>query len=182
MMTPGRVRGVSATGPTRHHATAFLDPRDSGPVEELRSRWDPLMAQLIAAHVTLIYSEEIPDPAQLEQLAAIAAASTPPFTIALGPAFYVGSPADGVFFHVHDPEGGIGSFRARTVPAGQVIDFPPHVTIVHPRTSRLGEQAWNDLATARVAARFILTQVAVTASSGDRWQTLRLLPLTGEAP
>ena len=63
-----------------------------------------------------------------------------------------------------------------------MFDFPPHVTIVHPRTSDPGEQAWNDLATAQVDGSFILTEVAITASSGDRWQTVPLLTLTGDTP
>jgi hypothetical protein len=96
-----------------------------------------------------------------------AAARTAPFTIALGSAFYAGSPADGVFFHVHDVDGGISLFRATAVPPGRVIDFPPHVTIVHPRTSDRGRQAWDEL--------------AGTAFRRGHWQTLRSLPLTGKA-
>jgi 2'-5' RNA ligase superfamily len=119
---------MSTTELGRHHATVFLNPERSGLVEELRSRWDPRMASQIAAHITLIYPEEIPDPAELDEVAEIAAASTRPFSITLGSAFYVGSAADGVFFRVHDIDGGIGSFRARTVPPARAIDFPPHVT------------------------------------------------------
>jgi hypothetical protein len=52
----------------RHHATGFLDTRFSRPVEELRSRWDQVMASQIAAHVTLVYPEEVPDSAELEHL------------------------------------------------------------------------------------------------------------------
>jgi hypothetical protein len=78
---------VCACGPARHHATAFLDPQHSGPAEDLRARWDPVMARQIAAHVTLIYPEEVPGGADLGQLAAAAAARTAPFTIALGPVF-----------------------------------------------------------------------------------------------
>ena len=56
MDAPGvwHVRGTSAPVPDliRHDVTAFLDPRHSRPVEELRSPWDPVMASQIAAHVT----------------------------------------------------------------------------------------------------------------------------------
>ena len=166
----------------RVHATAFLDPRHSGPVEELRARWDPVMARQIAAHVTLIYPEEVPVGADLERRAVSATAATPPFTLALGSAFYAGSPEDGVFVQVHDLDGGIGSFRAAAIPPGDMIDFPPHVTIVHPRTSGRGHQAWAELAGTRIDARFTITQVAITASGGDRWQTRRLLPLAASGP
>ena len=169
---------LPAARPAGPHATAFLDAGHSGPVENLRARWDPVMARQIAAHVTLIYPEELPDGADLGQLAAAAAARTPKFSIALGPAFYVGSPADGVFLHVHDIDRGIALFRAIAVPPARMIDFPPHVTVVHPRTSDRGRQAWDELADTHIDARFTVTQVAVTAFSGNRWQTLRLLPLT----
>jgi 2'-5' RNA ligase superfamily len=168
---------MSTTELSRHHVAVFLDHEQSGPVEELRSRWDPGMASQIAAHVTLIYPEEIPDPIELNQLAETAAASIRPFTIALGPPFYVGSPADGVFFRVHDTDGGIGSFRARTVLPVRAIDFPPHVTIVHPRTSSLGEQAWQALAATQLDTQFAITYLAITASDGERWRTIRRLPL-----
>jgi len=172
---------VPAAEPRRPHATAFLDPRHSGPVEDLRARWDPVMAGQIAAHVTLIYPEEFPPDADPEQLAAAGAAATAPFRIATGPAFYVGSPADGVFLGVHDLDAGLARFRAAAVRPGRMIDFPPHVTIVHPRTSDRGRQAWDELAGARIDAVFTVTHVALTADTGHHWQTLRLIPLTGSA-
>jgi 2'-5' RNA ligase len=139
------------------------------------------MASQIAAHISLVYPEEVPDPAELDRLARAAAACTPPFSITLGTAFYVGSPADGVFFHVHDDDSGICSFRAKTVPPASAIGFPPHVTIVHPRTSRLGQRAWQALAEVRLDAQFVVTEVAITASDGSRWHTVRRVRLTGAA-
>ena len=49
---------------TRYHATVFLSSPASYALEELRRAWDPGMARQIAAHVTLIYPEEITDPAR----------------------------------------------------------------------------------------------------------------------
>jgi 2'-5' RNA ligase superfamily len=161
---------------TRHHVTAFVDPAVSGPVEELRRRWDPQMAGQIAAHVTVVYPEEIPDPASLRERAA-AAATTAPFDLVTGPAFYDGSPCGGVFLHVHDLDGGLRAFRTAAVPAGSMISFPPHITIVHPRTSGLGEQAWAELAACSLSIRFTVTCVAITAFDGDRWPALRVLHL-----
>ena len=166
---------------TRRHATAFLGPAGSQAIEELRRAWDPDMARQIAAHVTLIYPEEIPDPAELTARTARAAASTAPFTIAIGSPFYAGSAGEGVFFHVSDPGDGIGRFRAIAVPDARVTGFPPHVTIVHPRTSRRGEQAWAELATMQLDARFVITRVTITAYDGDRWLCLDSIPLIGPA-
>jgi hypothetical protein len=90
-------------------------------------------------------------------------------------------PQTWVFFHVHDDDGGICSFRARTVPRASAIAFPPHVTIVHPRTSRLGQRAWQALSEVRLDAQFVVTEVAITASDGTRWRTVRRVRLTGAA-
>jgi hypothetical protein len=163
---------------TRHHVTAFVDPVVSEPVEQLRHRWDPQMARQITAHVTVIYPEEIADPATLQERAAAAAATTPPFDLQTGPAFYHGSPSSGVFLQVGDLDGGLRAFRTAVVPPGNAISFPPHITIVHPRTSALGEQAWAELAACRLSIRFTVTCVAITAFDGHSWPSLRLLPLT----
>jgi 2'-5' RNA ligase len=167
---------------TRYHVTAFLDPSHSKFVEQLRRSWDPDMARQIAAHLTLVYPEEIPDAAELAAQAALAAARTPPFTIAVGSPFHAGSPADGVFLRIDDIDGGIRAFRAAAVTTADAIGFPPHITIVHPRTSRLGSQAWAELASARIDACFTITEVAITAFNGDRWPILQVLPLTGRQP
>jgi hypothetical protein len=167
---------------SRPHAIAFLDLPRARPVEDLRARWDPVTASQVAAHVTFIYPEEVRDSADLERRAVTAAASTAPFGIALGPAFCAGSPADGVFLGVEDLDGGIASFRAAALQPGRMIDFPLHVTIVHPRTSDRGPQAWDQLAGTSLGTRFTITQVAVTAFAGDHWETLRLLPLGRPPP
>lgn len=165
------------SGLTRHHVTAFVDPAVSEPVEELRRRWDPRMAAQIAAHVTVIYPEEIPGPARLVERAAAAAAVTAPFDLETGPAFYDGSPSGGVFLQVRDLNGGLRAFRAAAVPAGSMISFPPHITIVHPRTSGLGERAWAELAACSLSIRFTVMCVTITATDGHRWPALRVVRL-----
>ena len=167
---------------SRHHVTAFLDPGRGQFVEQLRRTWDPGMARQIAAHLTLVYPEEIPDAAELAARAALAAARTPPFAIAVGSPVHAGSPADGVFLRVGDVDGGIGAFRAAFLAAADALGFPPHITIVHPRTSRRGGQAWAELAGTRIGACFTITEVAITAFDGDRWPVLQVLPLTGHQP
>ena len=87
-----------------------------------------------------------------------------------------------MFLHVSDPDDGIGRFRA-AIPTIQALAFPPHVTLVHPRTSPRGAQAWAALAGATIAAtRIAITEIAITAHDGDRWPALRTIPLTGSDP
>jgi 2'-5' RNA ligase len=164
---------------TRYHATAFLRSPASHVLEELRRTWDSGMARQIAAHITLVYPEEITDPAELAERTRGAAGRIAPFTITVGRPFHAGSPAHGVFLHVVDPGDGIGRFRAAAVPEDRTIAFPPHITIVHPRTSRRGERAWAELDQMDIDARFTIAEVAITAYDGHRWTTLRTVPLTG---
>ncbi len=161
---------------TRHHVTAFLDPDRSQLKEHLRRTWDPGMTQQVAAHLTLIYPEEVPDAGELVARAALAAARTPPFAITVGSPIHLGPPADGVFLRVADTDDGIRTFRATAVAAPDAISFPPHVTIVHPRTSHRGDQAWADLASTRIDTRFTITEVAFTAFNGNLWPTSRSFP------
>jgi hypothetical protein len=109
----------------RHHVTALVNPEVSEPVGELRRRWDPEISQADRRSRHCGLPEEIPDPVGLEERAAIAAASTAPFELDTGPAFYDGSPSGGVVFpRVHDLEGGLRRFQAAAVPAGSAISYP----------------------------------------------------------
>jgi hypothetical protein len=87
----------------------------------------------------------------------------------------------GVFLRVHNLDGSIDAFRAKAVPPAREINFAAHVTIVHPRTSSLGGQAWRALASAHIDTQFTVTSVAITATDGIQWHALRRLPLMGEA-
>jgi hypothetical protein len=159
----------------RYHATAFLDKASSAPIEALREQWDPLMASQIDAHVSLMWPEEVPDHKELEQRARSAAALVPPISVTITTPFYVGDPKDGVFFKVTDAESGIADFRSKAAPTEGAIDFPPHVTIVHPRTSALGSEAWRQLAGLRLDISTVLTEVSITAFDGTRWVTVKRL-------
>ena len=97
------------------------------------------------------------------------------------PRFTTGRPRR-VFLQVHDLDGGLRAFRTAAVSPGSTISFPPHITIVHPRTSALGEQAWAELAACNLSIRFTVTCVAITAFDGDRWPALRVLHLAPGGP
>jgi hypothetical protein len=107
----------------------------------------------------------------LEQRARSAAALVPPIVVTFTTPFYVGDPKDGVFLKVTDAESGIADFRLKAAPTEGAIDFPPHATIVHPRTSALGCEAWRQLAGLRLDISTVLTEVSITAFDGTRWVT-----------
>jgi len=53
----------------------------------------------------------------------------------------------------------------------------PHVTIVHPRTSRRGRECWNSGEHTSEDVEFLAAAVAITAFDGTRWATLATFPL-----
>jgi hypothetical protein len=163
----------------RHHATAFLPSAAASQIESLRRKWDPDMEGQIPAHLTLVYPEEIADPDELQRITRWTCADTKPLIVSLGPTFYVGQPAVGVFFIIVDTDGSIERFRRRIVPESRAVDFPLHVTVVHLRTSDRGEAAWAELADTQVLGTFVIDEVAITAFDGARWRTVREYPLSG---
>lgn len=152
----------------RHHATLFVDPAVSQPIEDLRRAWDPEMARQIAAHVTLVYPWEAPDPKLILEWLHEAADGQAPFRLRLGQLERFDS-AEGVGcgFTVMDVDGGHSALRARISSAAfDRGDVDPHVTVVHPRTSSRGDAAWTELKTQVLQLEFVVRDVAVTASDG----------------
>ncbi len=58
-------------------------------------------------------------------------------------------------------------------------DLPPHVTIVHPRTSTRGRECWESGTFELRECEFTVEDVTVTAFDGARWIALARCPLMG---
>ena len=149
----------------------------SGPLEEMRRRWDPMMAGQIAAHATLLYPWEAPDPTMIAGWVEAATGGVAAFRLRLGAL----SLEDGwCGYAVDDVDGGMARVRARVdAPGFTPGTVPPHVTVVHPRTSKRGAEAyaaWRDVA---LDLQFTVSAVAITAWDGGRWATLETIPLAG---
>jgi 8-oxo-dGTP pyrophosphatase MutT (NUDIX family)/2'-5' RNA ligase len=153
------------------HATIFIDSRSLS-IEELRREWDPVMASQIAAHVTLAYPREVPDLDDVTERVRSAARTTASFELQLGSVAHNGDPNNGLFVEVHDPHGTWRQLRSSI--AGATFDqaIPPHITLVHPRTSALGPTAWNAIGRLDLQRTVTVTSVAVTAFDGHRWVTV----------
>lgn len=140
------------------------------------------MATQIASHVTLIYPWEAQDPTEIEawvrdQVAPLQS----PFRCRVGPLRrHVTDQGVACVFAVDDIDGGHAHARSLVGSAGfRPGAVEPHVTLVHPRTSRLGDQAWAALSDYAVDVEFCVRSIAVTAWDGKRWPTLATIPLTG---
>jgi GNAT superfamily N-acetyltransferase len=77
-------------------------------------------------------------------------------------------------------DGGYATLRERVLrPPFQTEAFPPHVTLVHPRTSRRGRELWAAGRDWRYDAEFTAREVTVTAFDGDRWIVMARFALGG---
>jgi 2'-5' RNA ligase len=109
-------------------------------VQELRRRWDPVMADRIDPHLTLVYPQEFTDEALLLERTANAASRVPPFEVC--PGTVEPSNLGGVWSHVSDDSGSWSELRTEILaPPFKRYPVTPHITIVHPRTSHRSQEA-----------------------------------------
>jgi 2'-5' RNA ligase len=164
-----------------HHATIFVAPAIAGPIEAVRREWDPAMAAQIAAHVTVAYPQEAPISDLLVERVRAASAGIPPFRLRLGRVATFGSPEDGVFVTVEDMDGGYRKIREEVLrPPFHGVAFPPHVTLVHPRTSGRGRDFRDSGWSPRGDEEFMAQEVAITALHGAKWVVLETFRLREE--
>ncbi|WP_219412838.1 hypothetical protein, partial [Pseudonocardia nigra] len=79
---------------------------------------------------------------------------------------------------VEDLAGGRRALRARILaPPFRRLDVPAHLTLVHPRTSPAGPEAWRELRGARFDAAFTVTELLLTATSAAGCTVLAAAPL-----
>lgn len=142
----------------RRHLTIVIDPLLVPDLAALRHRWDPVMAAGVPPHVTVAYPEE--------HTALNAVGATAPFRLELGDVVAMDEGAGGVFVEVRDVDGGWTALRERVVRSGR-LHVRPHVTIVHPRTSDRGPDAWAELRCTTFEGTVVVTEVAVTDTSAE---------------
>jgi hypothetical protein len=160
----------------RHHAAVRPPAAVAAPLERLRARYDPVMAARAPAHVTVVYPEELPDPTALVDR--VAGVRRGPFRLRLGG---VGREGGWVHVAVDDLDGGWADLRARLLaPPHRPLDVgPPHLTLVHPRTSGAADAAWAALRGTRPGGVFPVTELVVTATGEDGCTVLHRTPLHG---
>jgi 2'-5' RNA ligase len=165
-----------------HHATIFIPIDLASSIEAVRREWDPIMANQIAAHVTLVYPREARDVDLLVERLQTACAHIPPFRLRVGRLAYFGRPEDGVYIEVVDVDGGFDALREQVLrPPFERIAFPPHVTLIHPRTSSRGRTFWERASFHPPEIAFTPDEIAITAFDGTRWMTVEKVALRGEA-
>lgn len=135
------------------------------------------MAAVVPAHVTVVYPEETAGEDLLlrraERLGEVAR-----FRLRLGGVFAEDGGLGGVFVAVGDADGGWRELRRRLL-AGPMtpVDFLPHVTVAHPRTSSRGAECFAALAGQRLDAEVEAREVLFTETADGSFTVLRRFPL-----
>ena len=160
------------------HATIFVAQAIAGPIEAARRDWDPLMAARIAAHVTLVYPEEAPNCDLLLDRIRGACSITPPFRLRLRELTLFEGRDRGVYVSVDDIDGGFHTMREQVLrPPFSRLAFRPHVTVMHPRTSRRGLEFLERSDYRTQHREFTVQEIAITAFDGTKWVVVRAFPL-----
>jgi 8-oxo-dGTP pyrophosphatase MutT (NUDIX family) len=167
---------LPAAGLRAPHATIFVDVPSR--LARVREEWDPVMAGQIAPHVTVAYPHEVDDVDMMVERVRIAVRDAASFGLRLGEVVHGGDPNEGVFVAVDDVAGGWARLRAAIAGARAGDVIPPHVTLVHPRTSGLGALAFDALRGHDEATTIEVHAVAVTAYDGERWRTVQTFALS----
>ena len=150
-------------------------------VDEIRKRFDPVMAARIDPHITLVH--EVVDHDRAGVLVG-AVADSARFTVQLTCAELWGPARYGIFLDVEDPSGGLGTLyetlRDVETPGWARVEYRPHVTLVHGRTvtEDEAEQAWSALAGFVAGWEAEVAAVDVVELVEPRWELVRRAVLT----
>ena len=136
------------------------------------------MAIQIPAHVTVAYPNEAPSQDLLIKRVGASCAKVQPFRLRLGRTACFERPERGVYLEVADLERGYRALRDEILrPPFTGTAFPPHVTLVHPRTSDRGRELWKCSRYQWCKSEFTAREVSITAFDGARWIVLETITL-----
>lgn len=161
----------------RRYLLFVLDGEAAETVQGLRRQWDPVMAERIDAHLTLVYPQEFDDEELLLERAAAAASNTAPFEVR--PGTVERSNLGGVWARVLDDSGAWAELRSSILtPPFRPYPVTPHITIVHPRTSDRSREALASLNGARIWQPLRVEELLFTETGKGGTRVLDRFPLT----
>jgi hypothetical protein len=137
-------------------------------VDAIRERVNPEMVPQNPAHATIVYHDEIDDPALLRERVAAAAAAVDPFDLELGAACRFRPPAQGAYLSVVDASGAVATLRRAILapPSTPRRHLKLHVTLLHPRFGSRLEHVWPELEPLCFERRFRVASLELI--SGNR--------------
>lgn len=174
---------METSGYKRLQVTLFLPPSVGPRIDEVRSRWDPVMAARIASHVTVL--RRVPDPDVVIELLQ----REPKLrTCRLGLAGVERAPASdggGVYLQVDDPFSDLLELREALRPAcgldADAVQEFAHVTLVHPPTTTpvQRDRAWLALSGLALSAEGVaIPAVSLIGETDMGWAQIASFDLT----
>jgi 2'-5' RNA ligase len=156
--------------PSRHHAMLFPRGPQLDEVEALRRVWDPVMAAKIPAHITLVYPDEHSGLEALRQRVNTVCRQSSVFQVRFGGFRAFPPPDDGcVYLEVVDVESRLAALRRQVIePPFDPIDFPFHLTVIHPRTSGAAAEFWRAGCVQDVKSLFAIDSIVITSSEDGK--------------
>lgn len=163
----------------RRHLTILFDQSALRLIEDARQRWDPVMAAVVPAHLTLAYPDEFGnDYKRLAKRAEDAAKTFMRFSISLGKVTTQNEGAGGVFLEVVDSTNSWNALREMLLTDPfRKLGVSPHMTIVHPRTSDRGPEAWLALRDWQPNANLQVQEINFTETSAREFKVVEKFPL-----
>ena len=154
---------------TPRQVAAFLSGDADRAVKDLRRAWDPLLADRVDPHITLVY--ELDDSADVRHDLMAVAGTTPRFQVWLGKAIRWGPPKDGIAIEVVDRDDGLDQLLAGLRGRGFRTTGRAHVTLVHGRTVEIArlDSAWESLKDQDLQVGQTVERLAVIERRGESW-------------
>ena len=170
------------TETVRRHVAVHFEGAVADVLDEVRQRWDPVMAARTPPHVTVVYPEETADEAVLADRLAHVATRFASFPVRFGGIETIDGGRGGVMVAVKDPSGALTAVRDELLlPPQRYLDVPFHTTLVHPRTSSLGEACADAVAGVQFDGEAIVDELLFTETGPGGRTVLSRHPLTGAA-
>lgn len=161
----------------RLQLTLFVPENSSAAIEEIRSRYNPVQYELIAAHVTLCREDELMelDKVQhnLDQL------GFPSITIRFGKPVRFDE-GKGVLLPALEAYTTFQELRKAVLKG--VIDHPrnhqPHLTLMHPRNSTCSEDMIGEIRKANLPTAILFDQLSLIEQiNGGKWKIVKAIKL-----
>ena len=163
----------------RHHAMLFPTGPPLAEIEAVRRAWDPMMAAAIPAHITLVYPDEHPGPEPLSERVKSLAERQRGFRVGVGEFQAFPPPDEGcVYVEIRDDEGEFAALRkGAAAPPFRPIEFPPHLTLIHPRTSSGATEFWRAGVAQLVGSQLMIDAIFITSFEAGKYDVVARHPL-----
>ncbi|HVH07467.1 MAG TPA: 2'-5' RNA ligase family protein [Myxococcota bacterium] len=141
-------------------------------IDAIRERFNPELVRNNPAHATIVYHDELADPALLRERLAAAVAETEPFELEVGGARRFRQ-ATGAYLAVTDPTGAVERLRRAILapPSTPRTRLMLHVTLLHPAFGHRLEEAWPAFAPLRFDRRFRVDVLDLMSGSREGLST-----------